>query len=63
MSHPLSSLEYQPDILGEGYEQATLEFPPDTEGTVVATLIRKRQTSPPLKLSSIFTALLIIFPD
>lgn len=49
MSHPLSSLEYQPDILGEGYEQATLEFPPDTEGTVVATLIRKKADQPTSK--------------
>ncbi|WP_291368974.1 alpha/beta hydrolase [Acinetobacter sp. UBA5934] len=36
-------------MLGEGYEQATLEFPPDTEGTVVATLIRKKTDQPTSK--------------
>ena len=34
---------YQPDILGTGYEQATLNFPDDYEGKVVATLIRKKR--------------------
>ncbi|WP_374570575.1 alpha/beta hydrolase [Acinetobacter sp.] len=33
---------YQADILGAGYEQATLHFPDDYEGPVTATLIRKK---------------------
>lgn len=41
--------EYQPDILGEGYEQTTLEFPADREGRVVATLVRKKADQPSSK--------------
>ena len=37
-----SASQYQADILGEGYEQATLNFPDDYEGKVTATLIRKK---------------------
>lgn len=39
---------YQLDVLGPGYEQATLDFPDDYEGQVTATLIRKKaaQTTP-----------------
>ena len=33
---------YQVDILGSGYEQATLNFPDDYEGQVIATLVRKK---------------------
>ena len=33
---------YQPDILGTGYQQITLNFPDDYEGPVVATLVRKQ---------------------
>jgi alpha-beta hydrolase superfamily lysophospholipase len=33
---------YQLDVLGPGYEQATLDFPDDYEGQVTATLIRKK---------------------
>lgn len=33
---------YQPDVLGEGYEQLTLDFPDDEEGKVIATLVRKK---------------------
>lgn len=33
---------YQPDVLGAGFEQCTLHFPPDYEGEVVATLVRKK---------------------
>ena len=40
---------YQPDILGTGYEQATLNFPDDYEGKVVATLIRKKAAQPTKK--------------
>lgn len=36
---------YQQDILGMGYEQATLNFPDDHEGQVTATLIRKKAGS------------------
>lgn len=37
-----SAPQYQADILGEGYEQTTLNFPDDYEGKVTATLIRKK---------------------
>ena len=37
-----SAPQYQADILGGGYEQATLNFPDDYEGKVTATLIRKK---------------------
>lgn len=39
---------YQLDVLGPGYEQATLNLPDDYEGQVTATLIRKKaaQTTP-----------------
>ena len=40
---------YQLDILGTGYEQATLNFPDDYEGKVVATLIRKKAAQPTKK--------------
>ena len=40
MNQSLNS--YTPDILGDGFEQQTLNFPDDYEGAVVATLIRKR---------------------
>lgn len=33
---------YQLDVLGSGYEQATLDFPDDYEGQVTATLVRKK---------------------
>lgn len=33
---------YIPDILGNGYEQLTLNFPNDDQGKVTATLIRKK---------------------
>ncbi len=33
---------YLPDILGNDFEQQTLNFPDDYEGAVVATLVRKR---------------------
>ena len=36
--------EYQPDVLGTGYEQLTLNFPDDYEGKVIATLVRKKAT-------------------
>ncbi len=37
---------YQPDLLGAGYQQATLHFPDDYEGAVTATLIRKKALQP-----------------
>lgn len=37
-----SQITYQPDVLGAGYEQATLHFPDDFEGKVIATLVRKK---------------------
>ena len=40
---------YQLDILGSGYEQATLNFPDDYEGQVTATLVRKKAQQPTRK--------------
>lgn len=34
-------IQYQPDILADGFEATTLTFPDDDEGPVVATLVRK----------------------
>lgn len=41
-------LNWQPDVLGHGFEQATLPLKPDAEGEVVATLVRYE---PPAKQS------------
>ena len=43
------SQEYKPDILGNGFEQKTLNFPNDYEGKVTATVIRKKAASPAKK--------------
>lgn len=40
---------YQPDVLGQGYEQLTLNFPNDYEGKVIATLVRKQAAQPTQK--------------
>ncbi len=37
-----AQLKYQPDILGSGYEQLTINLPDDYEGKVTATLVRKK---------------------
>lgn len=37
-----TTIQYQTDILGKGLEKATLEFPDDFEGKVIATLVRKK---------------------
>ena len=37
---------WMPDKLLPGYESATLEFPPDYDGPVVATLVRKAGAAP-----------------
>ena len=36
------STEYQPDILGTGYEKLTLNLADDYDGKVIATLVRKQ---------------------
>ncbi|WAU75538.1 alpha/beta hydrolase [Acinetobacter sp. LF10] len=38
----LNSYKYQKDILGEDYQQLTLNFADDYDGKVVATLVRKK---------------------
>ncbi|QJW35130.1 alpha/beta hydrolase [Cellulosimicrobium protaetiae] len=35
--------DWQPDVLGDDYEQLTLPLAPDDEGEVVATLVRRRR--------------------
>jgi alpha-beta hydrolase superfamily lysophospholipase len=35
--------DWQPDVLGDDYEQLTLPLAPDDEGDVVATLVRRRR--------------------
>ena len=41
--------KYQPDILGSGYEQLTLNFPNDYDGQVIATLVRKKAKTSTVK--------------
>lgn len=43
----MTPISYKPDILQNGFEQATLSLKPDYEGEVIATIIRRRtdQTS------------------
>ena len=45
----MQNTTYKPDILGSGYEQLTLQFPEDFEGSVVATLVRKKANQPTTK--------------
>ena len=42
MTKQITEPLYQPDVLGSGYEQTTLNFPDDYEGQVTATLVRKK---------------------
>jgi alpha-beta hydrolase superfamily lysophospholipase len=44
---------WQPDILGEPFEQLTLDLADDFQGEVVATLVRRRE-SPLRRLASLF---------
>ncbi|RHA42696.1 alpha/beta hydrolase [Cellulomonas rhizosphaerae] len=39
-------LEWKPDVLGDGYEVATLDLRPDDEGAVVASLVRYVPSAP-----------------
>jgi len=39
--------DWQPDVLGDDYEQLTLPLAPDGEGEVVATLVRRRRAPGP----------------
>lgn len=41
-----STLEWAPDAALDGFEAVTLEFTPDDEGPVVATLVRRRSSAP-----------------
>lgn len=41
-----NAVRWEPDKLMPGYESATLEFPPDYDGPVVATLVRKAGAAP-----------------
>lgn len=41
-----SSDEWQVDVLGVPYESRTIELPDDAEGEVLATLVRRRSTTP-----------------
>lgn len=41
-----SNLQWQPDILGPGFEQTTLHLLPDAEGDCVATLVRADPPQP-----------------
>lgn len=46
MTKSINSENYQPDILGNDFEQMTLNFPDDYEGKVTATLVRKLSENP-----------------
>ncbi|GAB4428804.1 MAG: alpha/beta hydrolase [Chloroflexi bacterium OHK40] len=43
---PATAPAWTPDSALEGFEAATIGFPPDDEGPVVATLVRRRATTP-----------------
>jgi alpha-beta hydrolase superfamily lysophospholipase len=45
--------EWGPDVLGTGYEAATLALAPDDEGEVVATLVRRR-CDPPVQRAVLY---------
>ncbi len=45
----IQQTNYSKDVLGDGYEQMTLNFPDDYEGQVIATLIRKKASNPTKK--------------
>jgi alpha-beta hydrolase superfamily lysophospholipase len=47
------SVQWSPDVLGDGFLQATLELKPDSEGPVVATLVK----APAPKAPSFFSRL------
>lgn len=47
------SVSWEPDVLGEGFLQATLELAPDTEGAVVATLVRAPSPKPQTALGQL----------
>lgn len=58
---PTSNLyTYQTDILGDAYQQMTLNFADDYDGKVIATLIRKKQHKQQRRQFYISTDLLII---
>lgn len=38
---------WRPDVLGEGWEQLTIDLPPNAEGPVVATLVRRSPVAEP----------------
>jgi alpha-beta hydrolase superfamily lysophospholipase len=42
----MEDLSYTPDVLGDGYEAATLALRDDAEGEAVATLVRRRAAEP-----------------
>ena len=48
------SASWKPDVLGEGYLQATLELAPDSEGPVVATLVKAPAPSAPTFWNKMF---------
>lgn len=52
---------YQPDILGDDYQQLTLNFADDYDGKVVATLVRKKANQATKKQCYIFMVSPIIF--
>jgi len=42
MTSPKTAINYQPDVLGEGYQQLRLHVQPHTSGPVIATLVHKK---------------------
>ncbi|MCX0333443.1 alpha/beta hydrolase [Acinetobacter radioresistens] len=42
MTSPKTAINYQPDVLGKGYQQLRLHVKPHNSGPVIATLVRKK---------------------
>lgn len=45
----IANAQYKADILGEGFEQQSIQMPADKEGEVVCTIIRKKANTPNAK--------------
>ena len=48
------TVSWKADVLGEGYLQTTLELKPDSEGPVVATLVKAQAPVPPTFWNKVF---------
>jgi alpha-beta hydrolase superfamily lysophospholipase len=51
---PGVNIDWRPDILGDGFEAATLALRPGPEGDLVATLVRHRATPAPSRRAALY---------